>query len=483
MTSRANTEAAKTTAQTFTPLGNRILQRKCACGGSPGLSGECAGCHGKKPKREALNSQFEAEHLHAVPSIVHEVLRSPGQPLDMDTRAFMESRFAHNFGGVRVFHNAWHAPQGRMTVGPAHDEFEQETKRVSHGLTTSRKNLQSDGRRPGYDFSRVRVHTDKQAAESAKAINALAYTVGDHMVFGPGQYAPDTLEGKRLLAHELTHAIQQRAGPTGPAAMILGMSRSDDIAEHEASAVEDAITHDAPVPPLRLRAGHIARQEAATPLVPSTPPTAAASGAIRTVKVWLNAFIPRDIAGLTKPAPGHPGETMIPGPGGWSDCFMTDQRDFDSNIHASSRMHSEIEVDLAGPSENFQWHNCDPTREIDCEDGDEECSKKGDSSKTKYSKLRGSVVSLIKVDLNAAANNPCYSGSPDIDYLGTVTIDAAVRKVKFGGLIDAFPAFEMYATADGGAGTPLFKEPPPAGNTPADLFGGANRNITGETTI
>jgi hypothetical protein len=91
-----------------------------------------------------------------VPPIVHEVLRSPGQPLDTATRAFMEPRF-------------------------------------------------------GRDFSDVRMHNDATAAESARAVNALAYTVGRDVVFGSGQYAPGTAAGERLLAHELTHVVQQMA--------------------------------------------------------------------------------------------------------------------------------------------------------------------------------------------------------------------------------------------------------------------------------
>jgi hypothetical protein len=88
------------------------------------------------------------------PPIVHEVLRSSGQPLDAATRGFMEPRFGHNFGHVRV-------------------------------------------------------HTDTRAAESARAVNALAYTVGRDVVFGAGRYEPGTAAGDRLLAHELTHVVQQ----------------------------------------------------------------------------------------------------------------------------------------------------------------------------------------------------------------------------------------------------------------------------------
>jgi hypothetical protein len=64
-------------------------------------------------------------------------------------------------------------------------------------------------RRFGHDFSRVRLHTDGAAAESAQAAGALAYTLGSHIVFGPGSYAPATPGGQRLMAHELAHVVQQ----------------------------------------------------------------------------------------------------------------------------------------------------------------------------------------------------------------------------------------------------------------------------------
>ncbi len=119
-----------------------VLQRKpvCACGGG------CPRC--------------KAEHHHTsanpetAPPIVHEVLRSPGQPLEPATRAEMEPRF-------------------------------------------------------GRDFDQVRVHTGPQAEASTRAVGALAYTVGHHIAFGAGRYAPQTAAGKRLLTHELAHVTQQ----------------------------------------------------------------------------------------------------------------------------------------------------------------------------------------------------------------------------------------------------------------------------------
>jgi Domain of unknown function (DUF4157) len=100
---------------------------------------------------------------NAVPPATGEVSHAPGQPLDTATRAFMESRF-------------------------------------------------------GRDFSRVRVHTGGDAAASARAVGARAYTYGSDVFFGAGQYSPGTYEGRGLLAHELAHVVQQRApAPQNPA--------------------------------------------------------------------------------------------------------------------------------------------------------------------------------------------------------------------------------------------------------------------------
>ena len=88
------------------------------------------------------------------PPVVHDVLASAGQPLDAATREFFSARFGH-------------------------------------------------------DFANVRVHADAESAESARSVSALAYTVGSHVVFGVGQYSPGTRAGQELLAHELTHVVQQ----------------------------------------------------------------------------------------------------------------------------------------------------------------------------------------------------------------------------------------------------------------------------------
>jgi hypothetical protein len=98
----------------------------------------------------------------------------------------------------------------------------------------------------GHDFSRVKLHTDAKAAESAQAVNALAYTVGRDVVLGARQYAPGTNEGRRLLAHELTHVVQQGANDnTALREPIIGPAH--DTYEHEASSIAKEVTNVADI--------------------------------------------------------------------------------------------------------------------------------------------------------------------------------------------------------------------------------------------
>jgi hypothetical protein len=107
-----------------------------------------------QPEHQLRRLEADGSGMTEAPPIVHEVLRSPGQPLDAATKAFFAPRFGH-------------------------------------------------------DFSHVRVHTDAAAAHSARAVDASAYTVGRDIVFASGKYEPGTDSGRRLLAHELTHVAQQ----------------------------------------------------------------------------------------------------------------------------------------------------------------------------------------------------------------------------------------------------------------------------------
>ena len=123
------------------------------------VRGESAGAPVAGGPGSAVQRTVDANGSVAfAPDLVADVLHGSGQPLDGSTRSTMEDRL-------------------------------------------------------GFDFSRVRIHTDAQAAESARAVRARAYTVGSDVVFGPGQYAPRSLEGQRLIAHELTHVRQQSTAP------------------------------------------------------------------------------------------------------------------------------------------------------------------------------------------------------------------------------------------------------------------------------
>lgn len=139
------------------PLTSTRLQRQCGCGGASSSGGSCQECE-SRPSLIQRRAASTADSGTQAPNIVDEMLRSSGQPLDHSTRDFMESRF-------------------------------------------------------GYDFSHVRVHADARAAESARSVNALAYTVGRDIVFGAGRYAPADATSRHLISHELTHVIQQSHAP------------------------------------------------------------------------------------------------------------------------------------------------------------------------------------------------------------------------------------------------------------------------------
>jgi hypothetical protein len=123
----------------------------------------------------------------ATPGLVQTVLGSPGAPLDRDARAYWEPRFGHDLG-------------------------------------------------------RVRVHTDVSAAASAAAVQARAYTVGQHIVFGAGAYKPGSAAGRQLLAHELTHTLQQRGAPAWGLSDELHVGDPADTTEQDADRVAADVT-------------------------------------------------------------------------------------------------------------------------------------------------------------------------------------------------------------------------------------------------
>jgi hypothetical protein len=178
------------------------LQRKCDCGGT------CDDCKTKDKQKEHAKVQMMAAGPSVTggfeaPPIVHEVLRSSGHPLDAATRAFMEPRFGH-------------------------------------------------------DFSHVRIHTDAKATESARAVQAKAYTVGSNVVFGAGQFNSGTRTGQQLLGHELTHVVQQAnsGGLQVSQSAPLMVNMPLDNAEREAERVAKSISSSSVLEPIVERPTH-----------------------------------------------------------------------------------------------------------------------------------------------------------------------------------------------------------------------------------
>jgi hypothetical protein len=201
------------------------------------------------------------------------------------------------------------------------------------------------------------------------------------------------------------------------------------------------------------------------------------------IKVWANAFIPLNVPGYTKVVPKGPfkNRTMIPGPFAWSDCFLTDQRDFSEHIHAKSRMHCEARVDLlTNPPKMTQWHNCDFTTECDCDDGEEECHEQGKTTNMSYVMAYDPKLSTVRLNLAARAWNPCSPASAvggEIDMKMKFVLDTTNKTLVCSATVDSFPAFEAYATINDGAGVAIFHQPPPTGRTVMDLPGEATTMI------
>jgi len=184
------------------PRPGLLLQRKCDCGQHTG-GGECEEC---KKKKSSLQRHTAGGSGPAVaPPIVHDVLRSPGESLSASTRAFMERGFGEHLATSSLARtNTSHASE--LTVDSASSPHEREAKKTSDAIL-ARNVFPAAGLRQ--DFSGIRIHADAQAHQAARAVNAQAFTVGSDIVFGAGRYSPGDVEGRRLLAHELTHTLQQ----------------------------------------------------------------------------------------------------------------------------------------------------------------------------------------------------------------------------------------------------------------------------------
>ena len=218
-----------------------VLQRKCACGKEPKDGAACADCSGTK--KGLLQRYFDDS------AATNEIT-----PRNAEVRTLAGSAFAPTLSDVRV--SSGTPIFRKLMIGASNDPLELEADRVAEQVLAAPLNaavsppltrirrfagqategadtapasvdqaLASPGRpleptllqdmeqRFGHDFSRVRVHSDAEAEQSARDVSAYAYTVGHNVVFGAGRFAPDTYEGRRLIAHELTHVVQQAGHP------------------------------------------------------------------------------------------------------------------------------------------------------------------------------------------------------------------------------------------------------------------------------
>ncbi len=134
-------------------------------------------------------------------SIVRSVVASPGRPLDSATRSFMEPRFTRS----QAYSESSDSIPSRLGISDSGHTAE---RRADYLAQTALNDYGASFNDRGADFGHVRIHTDSRAVESARALNAAAYTVGNNIVFGAGQYAPETPFGQKVLAHELAHVAQ-----------------------------------------------------------------------------------------------------------------------------------------------------------------------------------------------------------------------------------------------------------------------------------
>jgi hypothetical protein len=196
MTSTASRKAvaAHSGKPAVVPRTGLLLQRKCACGAATAsLTDECSDC--KAAKRLQTRLVIGASHdplEQEADRVADRVLAEPAEAAVGRVPPRIQRA----------------APAGAAGGGAAPDSVERVLADAGRPLEASL--AQDMGQRFGHDFSRVRVHSGPSADASARDVNAHAYTVGHHIVFGAGRFAPATHAGLHLLAHELTHVVQQQ---------------------------------------------------------------------------------------------------------------------------------------------------------------------------------------------------------------------------------------------------------------------------------
>jgi outer membrane protein OmpA-like peptidoglycan-associated protein len=234
---------------TATPTTSGLLQRKCACGNHTMAGGECEEC--SKKKRLDLQTKLTVNEPGDV--YEQEADRVADQVMAMPSHAAVAS------APPRIQRLA--SQSARQT-----DAAPLSVDRVlaSPGKPLEPSLLQDMEQRFGHDFSRVRVHTGTAAEQSAWDVNAQAYTVGRDMVFGRSRFAPGTNEGRRLIAHELTHVVQQ----SGADRMSVGRSKDERDLSPIIPSIQGAIARQSiqrtPLCPDKRDSGEVTKSQAPT---------------------------------------------------------------------------------------------------------------------------------------------------------------------------------------------------------------------------
>ncbi|SFE85711.1 DUF4157 domain-containing protein [Nitrosomonas sp. Nm166] len=195
MNERAQNQLKQSSPTFFTPVSSSALQRKCACGNHTTAGGECPECSKKKmgiQRKLAISASNDPLEQEA-DRVADQVMAAPANAAVSNTPLRIQRYMGQGPGDTGI------AP-------PSVDRV-----LASSGRPLEPALRQDMEQRFGHDFSQVRVHTGSAAELSARDVNSHAYTVGNHVVFGAGQFAPNSSAGKRLIAHELTHVVQQRA--------------------------------------------------------------------------------------------------------------------------------------------------------------------------------------------------------------------------------------------------------------------------------
>jgi hypothetical protein len=227
MSTEMQTKVQASPAQNFTPAQTGLLQRKCALCNTLGLVKDS---EQDKEKLTLQRSSVVQAGTTTVPRFGHDFSRvsvhSTGPGMIQTKLKINKPGDPYEQEADRVAEQVMRMPESRLQRQPIEEELQ--AKATSGHLSEVNPHLESHIQslnrssqplpestrayfepRFGRDFSQVRLHTDTQAVESAQAVNARAFTMGSDVVFGAGQYAPEASDGRRLMAHELAHVVQQ----------------------------------------------------------------------------------------------------------------------------------------------------------------------------------------------------------------------------------------------------------------------------------